>query len=216
MNRIILALILCVGLVGCIPTAMPLVATTRTDWQTQGPVNHSGTQMAGIQNHGTMQVYINSQPDPDPVADPGLEVIKAPGGDGIKKHEGLSLKPYTDPGNKLHIGYGRNLTDKGITGSEAEMLFKNDLAESRADLSENIFPEEWQGLPDVIKGILVNMRYQLGSGGFREFDNMIAAVRTHSWQTMAAEMKNSRWAEQTPGRAGVLIKIVESVGRKDG
>ena len=35
--------------------------------------------------------------------------------DRIKSHEGLSLAPYTDSVGKLTIGYGRNLTDNGVS-----------------------------------------------------------------------------------------------------
>lgn len=38
----------------------------------------------------------------------------------VKSDEGLSLKPYTDTRGKLTIGYGRNLTDVGISQAEAD------------------------------------------------------------------------------------------------
>ena len=207
--RYLFYVILCLFLAGCVPSA-----TKYTDAPANGPVNHSGTQMAGVQNHGTMTVYIGSQV-PGPEVQARVPNVASQGPEKtIKKHEGLSLKPYTDTGNKLHIGYGRNLEGKGISKEEAEILFENDMAEARTDLSENIFPEEWPDLPDGIKSVLVNMRYQMGPGGFRGFESMIAAVRAHDWKTMVEEMKNSLWAEKTPNRACFLIKIVEAIGRK--
>ena len=37
----------------------------------------------------------------------------------LMRQEGLRLKPYKCTGDKLTIGYGRNLEDRGITESEA-------------------------------------------------------------------------------------------------
>lgn len=174
--------------------------------------------MAGIRNHGTMAIYVNSQVPglyeavPVPVGDT-LEPPDAPPHCGnIKEHEGLELKPYKDIVGKTHIGYGRNLDDKGITKDEAEILFENDLIESWSDLSENVFPDEWPRLPGGIKSVLVNMRYQMGPFGFRGFTDMIRAVRAKDWHSMAEEMRRSKWAEQTPGRAKSLIRIVDAIG----
>jgi lysozyme len=156
-----------------------------------------------------VSVYINADPGATPAA-PGQSPDH---GAGIKKDEGLSLKPYMDTGNKLHIGYGRNLTDKGITQPEAEILFENDLAEAQVDLSRNIFPGKWPSLPNEIKTVLINMRFQLGIDGFREFENMISAIRLKDWDAAAGAMRNSLWYQQTPARAMRLIEIVESVGK---
>lgn len=208
--RYLFYVILCLCLAGCIPVVQPLVTTTSIDAPARGAVNHSGTQLSGVQNHGTMTVYIGSQV-------PGTEVqarVPNVAEKTIKRHEGLSLKPYKDTGDKLHIGYGRNLTGKGISMDEAEILFENDMAEALADLSENIFREEWPDLPGQIKSVLINMRFQLGFSGFRGFSGMIASVRANNWQTMAEEMKNSLWAEKTPNRSGFLIKVVEAIGRE--
>ena len=50
----------------------------------------------------------------------------------LKRHEGISNKVYTCSMNKLTIGYGRNLEDKGISQLEAELLLKNDLEDIQA------------------------------------------------------------------------------------
>ena len=49
----------------------------------------------------------------------------------IKKHEGLSLKPYKCTAGKLTIGYGRNIEDKGISQEEAERFLDDRLYEFR-------------------------------------------------------------------------------------
>ena len=63
-----------------------------------------------------------------------------------------------------------------------------------------------------VKEVLINMRYQLGPGGFRGFGNMIAAVKAGYWLTAAAEMRDSDWYrdELTRARAERLAQAVES------
>jgi GH24 family phage-related lysozyme (muramidase) len=46
--------------------------------------------------------------------------------DIIKQQEGCRLKPYTDTTGHITIGYGRNLTDCGISQDEADLMLAND------------------------------------------------------------------------------------------
>lgn len=126
----------------------------------------------------------------------------------IKGHEGLRLKPYLCTAGKTSIGYGRNLSDKGISKNEAQFMFNNDLADCAADL-EAIFPGHFQKLPMDIQMVLMDMRFNLGSGGFRRFKKMIRAVRGNDLPGMIREMKDSKWYRQVPGRAEDLIQMVE-------
>ena len=56
--------------------------------------------------------------------------------DLISKHEGLRLFPYADTVGKLTIGFGRNLTDIGISRDEADALLTNDLDRARTGIAE--------------------------------------------------------------------------------
>ena len=93
---------------------------------------------------------VSGKPQGDTKAAPSVA------GNDIKSDEGLRLKPYADHKGKLHIGYGRNLTDKGISKGEAGILFDNDYAEAVADL-KTIFPG-WPEVPGNVKEVLTNMR----------------------------------------------------------
>ena len=44
--------------------------------------------------------------------------------------EGCSLVPYRDTLGNWTVGYGRNLTDKGLSREEATLLCKNDISEA--------------------------------------------------------------------------------------
>lgn len=49
----------------------------------------------------------------------------------LVRHEGLRLKPYKCSANSWTIGVGRNLDDIGISGSEALVLLKHDIARNK-------------------------------------------------------------------------------------
>jgi len=125
----------------------------------------------------------------------------------IKEHEGLRLKPYRCTKGKLTIGWGHNLGN-GITEDTAQFIFGEDLADCAADL-ESIFPGQLQKLPMDVQMVLMDMRFNLGHGGFRGFKKMIQAVKRSNLKEMIRQMKDSMWYRQVPGRAEDLIKMIK-------
>jgi lysozyme len=126
------------------------------------------------------------------------------------RHEGVRLKPYKCTSNKLTIGIGRNLEDKGITRKEADYLLNNDIGECLDDLS-NLFVLEWGKFPDTVKIVLCNMRFQLGPGHFRSFRKMIQALKNYDYKEASLQMLDSKWARtQTPARAGELYEMMKN------
>jgi lysozyme len=87
-------------------------------------------------------------------------------------------------------------------------MLKNDLDECRWDL-EKIFPGQFDVLPDHVQEVLMNMRFQLGPGGFRSFKKFIAAVRGWDFVKAQAEGLDSKWAQHdTPERARELMEVI--------
>jgi len=123
-------------------------------------------------------------------------------------HEGLSLKPYVDTVGKVTIGVGRNLTDNGITKAECDAMFEHDVAVAEAVLI-SIFPEcpMWT---EARRNALVDMLFNMGEARFLRFTRMIAAIRRFDWMVAAAEMRDSQWATQVPGRVAELAAMVEA------
>ncbi|MCK5604615.1 lysozyme, partial [Candidatus Pacearchaeota archaeon] len=113
----------------------------------------------------------------------------------LMEHEGLKLKPYHCSADKLTIGVGRNLEDKGITEKEALYLLKNDISDCIADL-QKVFGGEFWILPEIVQRVLVDMRFNLGATGFRGFKKMIAAVKEDDFGKAALEMRDSKWFKQ--------------------
>jgi len=126
----------------------------------------------------------------------------------IKRDEGLRLKPYKCTAGKLTIGYGRNLEDVGISEIEAEIMLNTDIAKAEQDL-RSIF-ENWDCYPESKREALVNMRFNLGQSGFRQFKKMIAAVKVEDWGEVAKQAKDSQWYNQVGNRAKRIIKKLKS------
>jgi lysozyme len=121
----------------------------------------------------------------------------------LKKHEGLKLKPYRDKVDKLTIGYGRNLDDKGISDEEAEIFLMNDIKECEKQL-EGI--SWYENLGHSRQIVIINMCYNLGIKGLKGFKNMIKAVKENDFYKAAYEMLDSKWAEQVGERAKELAE----------
>ena len=118
----------------------------------------------------------------------------------VKRAEGLRLKPYTDTVGKVTIGYGRNLTDVGLSQQEVDLLFKNDLNTAlRQCWGEPFWPHVADH--DARARAMVELRFNLGVGKLRGFRKAIAALIVNDFATAANEFLDSAWARQVGDRA---------------
>ena len=134
--------------------------------------------------------------------------------DGIKRHEGLRLKPYRCPAGKLSIGYGRNLEDVGILEAEAEVLLRNDVRRA-VDTATRCAADHgvlFEALSEDAKVVLTDMAFNLGFR-LKGFRKMFAALREGDYEGAAREMLDSRWARQVGKRARELAEIMKNIGR---
>lgn len=126
----------------------------------------------------------------------------------IKRHEGLSLKPYKCTMGALTIGYGRNLDSRGVTAAEAQQMLLNDLSEVSERLTST-----W---PDILshdnvrQAAFVNMAFNIGVSGFMKFVKMHNALSLKDYEVAANEMLDSKWAEQVGSRAIELATQVRT------
>ena len=150
-------------------------------------------------------------------------------------HEGLSLEVYKCPADYWTIGVGRNLESKGLSDEEQQailgtsglnrtevierlkeqvltreqalFLLRNDIAECEADLNQ--FP--WfKKLDKVRRNVLIDMRFNLGPGRFRQFKRMLDALACADYNTAAAEMMDSRWYHQVGHRSKRLVEMMRT------
>ena len=126
----------------------------------------------------------------------------------LKAAEGLTLFPYNDMGD-VSIGYGHNLTRRGISKAIAEQWLAEDIQSVIADVESKL---PWvSGLPPTAQQVIIEMAYQLGIGGLLQFKQTLNALQNKQWSAAATYMNDSLWARQTPKRAqrlaGMLIAL---------
>jgi lysozyme len=134
----------------------------------------------------------------------------------IKGNEGLRLKPYRCSSGRLTIGYGRNLEDGGISVDEAEHMLDNDIRVAAEDVC-GMFPG-FARLPGSARFVLIDMRFNLGPGGFRKFKRMIAAVRDGDFERAAMEIEDSLYYEQVGVRSmknAEMMRAAEKAKREN-
>jgi lysozyme len=118
--------------------------------------------------------------------------------DLIKRHEGLRLWPYEDTVGKVTIGYGRNLTDVGISLEEAEAFMARDVATATRDAET--FP--WYAdLDPVRQAVIVDLCFNLGLTRLRGFRRTLAALSMGDYTLAATELLDSTYAKQVTSRA---------------
>lgn len=138
----------------------------------------------------------------------------------IAGHEGLVLRAYDDatgrviqPGDTVRgwptIGYGRNLTGRGITQGEADYLLDNDLATVEREL---LAGAPWvAGLDPARRLVLLEMSYNLGAGNLlRGWPTFLGHVAAQRYDQAAALMLGSKWAGQVKSRALHLARLMQT------
>ena len=126
----------------------------------------------------------------------------------LRRDEGLSLTVKPDTGNTWQIGYGRNLTRRGISRAEAESMLATDVRECADELATMI---PWSaGLSLPRQGVLLNMVYEMGIVGLLGFKTFLTLMEAEKWDEASLAMLDSEWArQQAPSRAARLAVQVE-------
>lgn len=126
----------------------------------------------------------------------------------LERDEEVRLKPYVDSVGKVTIGIGRNLTDDGISLDEAKYLLKDDIERTLEDLSYAL--PWWIYLDEVRQHVLANMCFNLGISRLLGFKKMLAALKSHDFETAADEMAASNWDREVGERAVRLVAAMRT------
>tara|TARA_R100000149_G_C5815064_1_gene96732 strand:- start:108 stop:545 length:438 start_codon:yes stop_codon:yes gene_type:complete len=121
-------------------------------------------------------------------------------------HEGLELKSYTCSAGYVTLGVGRNVEELGITEEEARYLLDNDILRVGEEL-DNAIPW-WRDMSEVRQRVVVDMVFNLGISRFLNFRKAINAMQEQDWEEAAAQMLDSRWADQVGQRSHRLAKAM--------
>ena len=124
----------------------------------------------------------------------------------IGVNEVFRSKPYKCSEGVWTIGHGLTW----ITEEESLSILSGRISELHLKLSEDL--DWYDRMPPEIKGVIIEMCYQIGYSGVMKFKNMIANMKDINWKGASDEMLDSLWAKQTPERANRLADIVREHG----
>jgi len=126
----------------------------------------------------------------------------------LTTHESYRQFPYADSTGHLTIGIGRNLSDRGISTTEALALLDDDIFYFTSKLA-NVLPY-FSELSDNRQIVLVDMCFNLGVNGLLEFHKMLDAIEARDWEKAAFEILNSKAAHQDVNRYEQLAYIMKT------
>lgn len=127
----------------------------------------------------------------------------------IKLHEGLKLKPYQDTVGKTTIGYGRNLTDDGITQGEANILLSDDITVSISQCEVEPWWPHVAGVEPRARACC-ELMFILGPTKFAGFRNAVAALLADNFTEAANQIIDSVLDHEDGERINILAGMISS------
>lgn len=113
-----------------------------------------------------------------------------------------SKKIYTDTVGKVSGGIGRNLTDRGFSDDEIDLMYANDIKMAEKD-ARALVPG-FDLLNDVRQEVVMNMSFNMGYTRLSGFKRFISALNSSDFDGAADEMRTSKWYGQV-GQRGVRL-----------
>ena len=121
-----------------------------------------------------------------------------------KANEGLRLAAYTDTRGFSTIGFGHAGSDvhPGLvwTQEQADAAFATDYARATGDAQNCVSLDCWNAMGVARQAALVDMAFQLGFRGLRQFVSMRRSLEDQRWSDAADDALESLAARQTPNR----------------
>ena len=127
----------------------------------------------------------------------------------ITRNEGVKRLPYLDSQGNVIIGVGHELS---LTFTQANRVYPVPLNDAEIDAllskdlkavetqAKGVFPKSWDSLNTARKAVIMDMLFNLGIGGFLDFEHFIDAVKKQRWHTASQSILNSLAARQNPTR----------------
>jgi lysozyme len=128
--------------------------------------------------------------------------------DQLIRHEGIRLHPYIDTTGHVTIGVGRNLTDVGISHTEAMLMLEHDIEQATRDCSQFLWFRTDMG--EARQAVLIDMCFNLGLDKLREFKRTLNLIIAGAYSAAADEMLQSKWARQVGQRAVTLSLMMRT------
>jgi lysozyme len=140
----------------------------------------------------------------------------------LKQEEGFRSKQYLDTNGYLTIGYGHNLSAKGINSQMASIKWPNGIStnEAEAMLEQDIINAIdlvkkyllfFEKLDEVRQAVLIDMCFNMGIKKLIMFHDTLYFIGKRDFKKAAEEMLDSKWAKIDVGaRAIRLAKMMET------
>ena len=129
----------------------------------------------------------------------------------LRFEEGVRYTPYIDSRGYPTTGVGFKLGPAGASLSNYTFTLRDYTIDAwLTDNLTDIYAEmaNHDQIAEAVthcnqsrNDILTSMAYQMGVDGLAEFHHMLDAVIAEDWEEAAAQMLDSAWAHETPGRA---------------
>ena len=126
----------------------------------------------------------------------------------LVKHEGLRLMPYRCTSDKLTIGVGRNLNDRGISEETAMQMLDEDINIVLGELQKAI--PDFDNLDEIIQESLVDLAFNMGTPTLLKFKATLAALKGQQMCIASRELLDSRYARQVGQRAQTIADNIRS------
>jgi lysozyme len=123
----------------------------------------------------------------------------------LKRQEGYRQFMYKDSLGINTIAYGLNL-DAGIDEELASVIAE--FIANRLDSKLTLEFDWYKQLTQRRKDVLINMSYNLGVEGVKEFKNTISLIERSKFDEAADAMLKSKWATQVGLRAKTLSDMM--------
>lgn len=125
----------------------------------------------------------------------------------LEQEEGRRRAAYQDHLGYWTIGVGRLIDARkggGLSDSEVDLLLANDIDRKTQEVRTAL---PWiDAMDEPRRAVVIGMAFQMGTAGLLGFKNTLAAMQRRDYETAAAGMLRSLWAQQTPGRAHRLAE----------
>jgi len=123
-------------------------------------------------------------------------------------HEGLKLMPYRCTSDKLTIGVGRNLDDRGISEETAMQMLDEDINIVHGELLKAI--PEFSSYPNAVQESLVDLAFNMGTPTLLKFKATLAALNAQQMCIASKELLDSRYARQVGQRAVTISENIQA------
>ena len=137
----------------------------------------------------------------------------------LKIDEGVVYEIYLDHLGLPTCGIGHLITDAdlecgqsvGTPVPEARVNLLFDIDMNTAVRECEVLYDEWDGFPEEVQEILINMMFNMGRPRLSGFKKFNAALAERDWIGASEEMVDSRWYNQVGARAERLVERMANV-----